>query len=113
MKKLNPKQIESLKNRIELDIPLPELSFDTTFTKSEDGIEFIVLNRYSQNMKIIYVVVSLELDEHFHRLNELERITKELCDTNNANFGFFGTCSFEDDSAIYLVPTEHQIERLK
>lgn len=113
MKKLNSKQFESLKIKIETDIPLQGLSFNTPYEKNEGGIEFVVLERYRYNMKIIYVIVPLQLDEQFDRLSELERITKELCSRNDANFGFFGTCTFEDDVAIYLTPTDHQIERLK
>jgi hypothetical protein len=113
MKKLSKKQIESLKNKIETSIPLQGLSFNSPFETSEAGIEYVVLERYSYNMKIIYVVVPLKLDEQFNRINELDRITKELCNRNDANFGFFGTCSFEGDVAMYLTPTDHQIERLK
>ena len=113
MEKLNTKQFESLKIKIETDIPLQGLSFNTPYEKSEGGIVFVVLERYCYNMKIIYVVVPLQLDEQFDRLFELERITRELCSRNDANFGFYGTCSFEDDIAIYLTPTEHQIEIIK
>ena len=106
MKKLNSKQIESLKSKIETDIPLQGLSYNLPFEISEGGIEFMVLERYNYKMKIIYVVVSLELEEQFNRLNELEQITKKICNRNNANFGYFGTCSFVDDSSIYLTLTE-------
>ena len=113
MKNLNNQQIESLKTIIETTIPLQGLCFNTPFVKTDRGIEFVVCERYSYNMKIIYVVVPLQIDEQFDRLNDLERITQELCNMNDAQFGYFGTCTFENDLATYLTPNDHQIERLR
>lgn len=113
MKNLNNEQIESLKRMIETTLTLEGLCFNTPFEKTVGDIEFVVCERYSYNMKIIYVVVPLQIDEQFDRINDLERITRELCNMNNAQFGYFGTCTFENDVAIYLTPNDHQIERLR
>lgn len=113
MKKLNGNQIESLKNKIEAEIPILGLSFNTPYEKEENGIPYIVLERYNYKMKIIYVIVPLSKEEQFVRISELEVITNKLLNSTDANFGYFGTCSFENDSAVYLYPTDHQIERLK
>lgn len=113
MENLNGKQIESLKRKIEAEIPISGLFFNTPFENHENGITYIVLERYNYKMKIIYVVVPLHIEEQFVRLDELESITNKLLDSTNANFGYFGTCSFENDSAIFLSPTDHQIERIK
>lgn len=113
MKNLNRKEIESLQRKIEAVIPISGLSFNTPMEQHENGITYIILERYNYLIKIIYVVVPLQIDEQFVRLDELEIIAKKLFDSTNANFGYFGTCSFENDSAIYLIPTDHQLERLK
>lgn len=113
MNQLNLKQVESIKEEIEIKFPVQGLTFNSTFHNEEKGIKFAVLERYSQNMKIIYVIVPLEKSQQFDRLNDLEIIARNLCEKRDVNFGFFGTCTFHGDTAIDLQPNEdHQIERL-
>lgn len=113
MKNLNTKQIKSLQNLIETNIPLDGLSFGESFEKSDDGIEFVVCERYNYKIKIIYVLVPLEINEQFDKLKQLEKTTRELCDLKDAQFGYFGTCTFENGVAKHLMPNDHQIERLR
>jgi hypothetical protein len=65
------------------------------------------------NNALLLLVVPLQLSEQFNRLNELESIVKDLCNSYDANFGFFGTCSLEKDNVIYLLLQEYQLEKLK
>ncbi len=113
MKNLNAQQIESLKNLIEKEFPLQGLSFNTPYEMMSQGVQYLVLERYSFNFKITYVVVPLKKDEQFNKLQVLESIARDLCNVKDVNFGFFGTCVFKGDEATSLIPTDHQIERLK
>ena len=113
MKNLNTQQIESLKKIIEKEFPLQGLSFNTPYEMMSQGIQYLVLERYSFNFKITYVVVPLKKDEQFNKLQELESIARDLCTKRDVNFGFFGTCLIKGDEVIALIPADHQIERLK
>ncbi len=113
MKKLNEKEIESLKIKITSELPILDLSFNDTLEKEENGIYYIILERYNYQMKIIYVVVPLSSEQQYDRIPELEGIAKKIVDSRGANFGYYGTCSFENEKAIVLHPTFHQIEILK
>jgi len=113
MQALNAKQIQSLQHKIEIEDPLQGLSFNTPYYKTEKNITFQVLERYNYNMKVIYVIVALEIHEQFNDFDELKSVTNILCRTKDANFGRFGTCSFENDEASFMALAEQQIERLK
>lgn len=110
---LNKKQFESLFKKLEESFPLGGLVFNDPYEKTENNITYQVIERYNHQLKIIYIVVSLKMDEQFNQLKELENIAKSICVAKDANFGYFSTCSFNGDEATYLSHDTYQIERRK
>lgn len=112
MHPINTQQLESLKKIIEKEFTVEGQSFNTPYVMESIGINFVVLERYSYNFKLLYVIVPLKIEEQFDRLNDLESITRNMCIKKEANFAYFGTCTFIGNEAKYLTPTDYQIENL-
>lgn len=108
---LNNSQKESLKNKINEVFPHEFLPFQDIYEKFQNGIDITVLVRGNEKIKIIYVIVPLKIDEQFNRLDTLKVITESICKTLNADFAYFGSCHFNEDSATYIPTDKYQIER--
>lgn len=113
MKSLNEMELKSMMEKIRKHFPLDGLLFNDPLNLSENNISYTVFERYNYQWRIIYVVVALNLNEQFNRLDELESIARKITENKDANFGCFFTCSFDNNEAGEISPKDNQIQRLK
>ncbi len=99
--------------KIREHFPMAGLVFNDPFEGSENNIFYTVFERYKYQLRIIYVVVALKLNEQFNRFDELESIARKITENKDADFGCFFTCSFDNNEAGEITPTDNQIRRLR
>lgn len=102
MKNLNELQLESLLQKISAKENLNELSYNTPVFKVLDDIDYCLVVKYNYQIKVIFIIVCLEIDQQFSKQDALKIIASKELELTNSNIAYFGTCIFDENDVFAL-----------